>query len=62
MEVHLRLRPIDQIVAAGHHLELVLTGSEAVWGIPDAEAGQPYTLSHVSLSLPMTTTGDAYRR
>jgi X-Pro dipeptidyl-peptidase len=61
-EVRVRLRPIDAVVAAGHHLELVLTGSESVWGVPDPEFGQQYTLSNVALSVPLTTTGDRYRR
>jgi X-Pro dipeptidyl-peptidase len=62
MSVRLRLRPIDVVVGAGHHLELVLTGSEAVWGVPDPEVGQDYTLTHVSLSVPTTSTGAVYRR
>jgi predicted acyl esterase len=62
MSVRVRLRPIDAVVAAGHHLEVVLAGSEAMWGVPDPEVGQQYTLSHVTLSMPITTTGNVYRR
>ncbi|MFY9586633.1 MAG: CocE/NonD family hydrolase [Actinomycetota bacterium] len=61
MPVSIRLRPVDYVVAAGHRLQLVLAGSEAVWGIPDPEVGQLYTVSHVSLAVPLIAPGPTYR-
>ena len=47
------LRPQDAVIAAGHHLALVLAGSEAVWGVPDPVVGQLYTVQNVVLRLPL---------
>lgn len=47
------LRPQDAVIAKGHRLALVLAGSETVWGVPDPMAGQQYTISDVTLRLPL---------
>ncbi len=51
--VTVTLRPQDAVIAAGHSLVLVLTGSEVVWGLPDPVAGQQYTVSAPRLDLPL---------
>jgi predicted acyl esterase len=51
--VTVTLRPQDAVIAAGHHLALVLTGSDVVWGLPDPEVGQAYVVSRVDLGLPL---------
>ncbi|HUR51612.1 MAG TPA: CocE/NonD family hydrolase [Mycobacteriales bacterium] len=47
------LRPQDAVVAAGHRIAVVLTGSEAVWGVPDPVAGQLYEVRRVRMELPL---------
>jgi X-Pro dipeptidyl-peptidase len=48
------LRPQDYVLPAGHHLVLTVAGSDAVWGVPDAVAGQQLAVLPGSvLSLPL---------
>ncbi|MDQ1711589.1 MAG: uncharacterized protein QOE45_1039 [Frankiaceae bacterium] len=52
------LRPQDYVLAAGHHLVLTIAGSDAVWGVPDAVAGQQIAvLAGSVLRLPLGTAG-----
>ncbi|MDP9182850.1 MAG: CocE/NonD family hydrolase [Actinomycetota bacterium] len=51
--VTITLRPQDAVIAKGHRLAIVLAGSEAVWGLPDAVVGQQYAVSRVSMRLPL---------
>lgn len=53
LHVTVTLRPQDAVIAKGHRLSLVLAGSEAVWGVPDPVSGQPYSVSRVSVNLPL---------
>ena len=52
------LRPQDYVVKAGHRLVLAIAGSDAVWGVPDAVAGQQIAVLPDSvLRLPIVGTG-----
>jgi X-Pro dipeptidyl-peptidase len=56
------LRPQDYVVPAGHHLVLTIAGSDVVWGVPDAVAGQQIAVLPGSvLRLPLGTAGAVVR-
>lgn len=56
------LRPQDYVLAKGHHLVLTIAGSDAVWGVPDAVAGQQIAVLPGSvLSLPIGSAGSVLR-
>ncbi|HEU0131898.1 MAG TPA: CocE/NonD family hydrolase [Mycobacteriales bacterium] len=52
------LRPQDYVLAPGHHLVLTIAGSDVVWGVPDAVAGQQVDVLPGSvLRLPLGPAG-----
>lgn len=59
-EVTLDLWPVDLVVEAGGHLELVLGSTNATFGVPDATVATPVA-TDVRLVLPVTADVDADR-
>jgi X-Pro dipeptidyl-peptidase len=52
------LRPQDYVVKAGHKIVLAIAGSDVVWGVPDAVAGQQFAvLAGSVLRLPEAPPG-----